>query len=161
MNRVEGTALDAAACKWSVCSLGYLSAHGDGARSSGDSSNAASLPYPALFARLQMALTPAAQRRRQPPLSNRFYWERMAVLEAITDGFIRHHQERHVKVQLISLGAGMSAGLLARRLSAEWAGAVAAALEVDTPAVAQRKRDALTGALPQEFGRCACSDDDT
>ncbi|KAG5188643.1 S-adenosyl-L-methionine-dependent methyltransferase [Tribonema minus] len=89
-----------------------------------------------------MALTLPNNRRRQPPLNNRIYWERMAVLEAITDAFMEHHSTSG-KMQLVSLGAGLSASLLARCRDQKWGRQLHAALDVDTAAVVAQKRELL------------------
>jgi Leucine carboxyl methyltransferase len=118
MERVETTALDALSCKWSLVCTGYLQG--------------------AVAATAEL-ISDAPRMRRQTPLSNRFYYERVAVMDAIASRFIGMNSCSGEQVQLISLGAGLCGALIPKLHDSN----VSSLLEVDTAAIVAEKRSLL------------------
>jgi Leucine carboxyl methyltransferase len=118
MERVEVTALDAISCKSSLVCAGYLQ---------GTATAAAEL------------VSNASRNRRQTPLSNRFYYERVAVMDAVVSKFLDINSCCGEQVQLISLGAGLCGALIPKLHDSS----MRSLLEVDTAAIVAEKRSLL------------------
>jgi Leucine carboxyl methyltransferase len=118
MERVETTALDALSCKWSLVCTEYLQ---------GAAAATAEL------------ISDAARTRRQTPLSNRFYYERVAIMDAIASRFVEMSSCSGEQVQLISLGAGLCGALIPKLQNNN----MSCLLEVDTAAIVAEKHSLL------------------